>query len=118
MVLAGEDTGGQMVSVNGKPIRMEVETDRERLIRELDKRGGGKKGSLEVRAPMPALVGSVLVAKGETVKPGQGLIILEAMKMENEIKAHADGVVKEILVQKGSAVEKNELLISFEEPKE
>jgi len=117
-VVIGDDLDGQRASVNGKQVHIVVESLRARLIRELDKSGGAGKGSLEIRAPMPALVGSVLVAPGDTVQKGQGLIILEAMKMENEIKAHSGGIVKEISVEKGSAVEKNELLITFEPPEE
>ena len=63
---------------------------------------------------MPALVVKVEVSVGEEVKEGQGLLILEAMKMENEIKCHQAGKVKEILVSKGKPVEKGELLMRLE----
>lgn len=115
-VILGDDMSGQQVSVNGKQVWIEVESQRSRLIRELDKGGGSGQGSLEIRAPMPALVGQVLVVAGDSVKQGQGVVILEAMKMENEMKAHTAGVVKEVHVRQGAAVEKNELLITFETP--
>jgi len=63
---------------------------------------------------MPALVSSVPVSVGDVVTVGQGLVILEAMKMENEIKAHRNGVVGKILVSKGKSVEKGELLVHLE----
>jgi pyruvate carboxylase subunit B len=56
------------------------------------------------------------VAEGESVSAGQGVVIIEAMKMENELKSDAAGVVKKILVQQGQAVEKGTVLIEFQEP--
>ena len=58
-----------------------------------------------IRALMPGRIVRVLVQKGDTVSKGAGLLILEAMKMENEIQAPADGVVDEIFVEPGQTVE-------------
>jgi propionyl-CoA carboxylase alpha chain len=63
---------------------------------------------------MPSLVIAVEVTPGQHVTAGQGLIILEAMKMENEIKAGREGVVKSIHVKPGNPVEKGMLLLDFE----
>jgi len=60
---------------------------------------------------MPGLVLRVPVAVGEAVAAGQGVLVLEAMKMENEIKAQAPGVVTAIAVQPGQAVEKGQVLL-------
>ncbi|MFN4233882.1 MAG: acetyl-CoA carboxylase biotin carboxyl carrier protein subunit [Bacteroidia bacterium] len=68
----------------------------------------------ELKAPMPGLVLDIFVAPGTVVKKGDPVIVLEAMKMENVLKAAGDGVVKKIAVEKKQAVEKNQLLISFE----
>ena len=68
----------------------------------------------ELNAPMPGLIVSVEVKPGQQVKKGDGLVIIEAMKMENEIKATSDAIVKEIKVQKQQPVEKNQLLMIFE----
>ena len=62
-------------------------------------------GSGVVKALMPGRVVRVLVAKGEAVRKGAGLLILEAMKMENEIAAPADGTVDELFVEAGQTVE-------------
>lgn len=67
----------------------------------------------DVKAPMPGMVLNILVSEGQSVKKGEALIILEAMKMENILKCAADGVIKKIAVNKGTAVEKNQLLIQF-----
>ena len=63
-----------------------------------------------VRSPMPGSILAVKAAPGQRVKAGEVLFVLEAMKMENEIVAPADGVVKQLLVSKGSAVETDALL--------
>jgi pyruvate carboxylase subunit B len=65
---------------------------------------------------MPGLVVRVEVAEGQSVTAGQGVVIMEAMKMENELKAEAAGVVGKILVQPGQAVEKGAVLIEFRDP--
>lgn len=63
---------------------------------------------------MPALVVKIEVSVGDEIVSGQGLIILEAMKMENEIKSHSAGVIKEIYVTHGKPVERGELLFLLE----
>ena len=63
---------------------------------------------------MPGLVLSIMVRVGDSVKKGQGLMVLEAMKMENIIKSPSDGIVKSIYIKKSDAVEKNQVLIKFE----
>lgn len=70
----------------------------------------------EVHAPMPGLVLSVLVTPGQQVHPGDGLLVLEAMKMENELRASAEATVHRVHVAAGDAVGKNDLLIEFETP--
>jgi pyruvate carboxylase subunit B len=62
---------------------------------------------------MPGLVVRVEVGVGDTVRAGQGVLIMEAMKMENELKADAPGVVSRILAESGQAVEKGAVLIEF-----
>jgi len=68
----------------------------------------------DLKAPMPGLVLSIMVEPGDSVKKGEGLLVLEAMKMENIIRTPADGIVKSIDVKKSDAVEKNQVLIKFE----
>ena len=64
-----------------------------------------------LKAPMPGLVVRVLVAEGDQVVAGQGLVVLEAMKMENELKAAGPGVVRTVRVAPGATVEKGQLLL-------
>ncbi|WP_146088847.1 biotin/lipoyl-containing protein [Neolewinella xylanilytica] len=68
----------------------------------------------EVTAPMPGLILEVLVEVGQEVTGGTPLLVLEAMKMENVLKADGEGTVKAIRVSKGDAVDKRQLLIEME----
>lgn len=68
---------------------------------------------LDLKAPMPGLVVDVRVVDGQQIKKGDPIVVLEAMKMENILKASADAMVKQVLVKKGSKVEKNEILITL-----
>jgi biotin carboxyl carrier protein len=67
----------------------------------------------ELKAPMPGMVLKVFVGEGAEVKKGDNLFILEAMKMENIIKAPADVVVKSVKIKHGDKVEKNQILMLF-----
>jgi len=67
----------------------------------------------EMKAPMPGMVLKVFVYEGTVVKKGDNLLVLEAMKMENIIKAPADVVVKSIKIKPGDKVEKNQILMLF-----
>ena len=70
-------------------------------------------GSVKVNAPMPGNINAVKVSVGQNVKAGDVLLILEAMKMENEIKAPQDGTVASINVNKGQSVNTGDLMISL-----
>ncbi len=70
-------------------------------------------GAATITSPMPGNIWKVLVKEGEAVKEGQVLIILEAMKMENEIMAPADGVVASIHVKEGASVNGGDLLVAL-----
>jgi len=113
-VVAARQDGQYLLMLDGKHLAASVESERDKLLRTYAREGGGAHHRTEIHAPMPALVVHVEVAVGDEVKPGQGLVILEAMKMENEIKAHQSGIVKEIHVEKGETVEKGALLILLE----
>ena len=71
-------------------------------------------GPQRVIAPMPGKVVRVLVAAGDEVQPRQGLIVVEAMKMENELRAARAGRVKEVFVQQGQSVEAGTALVVVE----
>jgi biotin carboxyl carrier protein len=68
----------------------------------------------DVKAPMPGKVLEVIVKAGDEVKKGDAILILEAMKMENVLKAEGDCIIKTILIDKQQSVEKNQVLIELE----
>ena len=88
---------------------------RSRLIAEIQSVRALKEQYLTIRAPMPGLVKRIEVGVGDTIKPGSGLLILEAMKMENEIRSPLPGVVRQVHATQGATVEKDEPLIVIEE---
>ena len=71
-------------------------------------------GPAGIKAPMPGKLVRVLAAKGDEVAAGQGLVVVEAMKMENELKSPRAGRVKEVPVREGQAVEAGALLVVLE----
>jgi biotin carboxyl carrier protein len=113
-VLALRTSRGFDVLIDSASTEVTVETDRERLLRQFSSGSASKTQKLEIHAPMPALVGKIEVNVGDAVVEGQGLLILEAMKMENELKAHHQGTIKQIFVKQGETVEKGALLMLLE----
>jgi biotin carboxyl carrier protein len=99
------------VSVNGTDFETTVDDQRSLLIKSLHKVRQRDAHAVLVRAPMPGLIARILVEPGQTVHAGQGMIVLEAMKMENELRAVQAGRIDEIFVQTGRAVEKDERLL-------
>jgi pyruvate carboxylase subunit B len=97
----------------GEQVDVEVLDERTRHIQSLVGAGKTQSGGGAVKAPMPGLVVKVLVEAGATVAAGQGLVVLEAMKMENEIKATTAAVVESIAVKPGQAVEKGAALLTL-----
>ena len=76
-------------------------------------RSGAQSGETTITASMPGKVVKVLVATGDRVKAGQGVIVVEAMKMENELKAPVDGAVTKLHVAEGAPVESGETLVTI-----
>jgi len=104
--------GVSIVEVDGETYRIRVEEETRYIIRT---RGGKAQASGQVlKAPMPGKVVHVEVEVGQAVKPGDGLIVLEAMKMENEFRATVAGTVKEIRAQVGQAVNPGDTLVVIE----
>ncbi|WP_432710754.1 biotin/lipoyl-containing protein [Pedobacter sp.] len=101
------------VKVNGHLYMVSVADQYDLLLQQLGMENLQTNKVKEVKAPMPGLVLSVLVAPGQEVKKGDNLLVLEAMKMENIIKSSTDGVVKSVQIVQGDKVEKNAILLQF-----
>ena len=95
-------------------IRVQVEDSRFRLLQKFRENVASASGQTIITAPMPGLVTKLQVKVGDTVAPGSSLIILEAMKMENEIRSKINGIVKKIDVDSHASVEKGQTLIILE----
>lgn len=113
-LVARRDDEGWDLHVDGWPVRADVVDERTRAIRAMTGRAGAAQGPKPVRAPMPGMIVRTEVNVGDQVRAGQGVVVMEAMKMENELKAETDGIVARVLIKPGQAVEKGTVLVEFE----
>lgn len=100
-----------LVTVAGRLYEVEIEDERERAAHQAERSRSQSSG--DVKSVMPGVVVELLVSEGESVEQGQPLLILEAMKMQNEIGAPAAGVVKRVHVKEGQAVKGGAKLLSL-----
>lgn len=100
------------VLLHGRLYPAMVEDERERRLRAAAGSQVQESGEYYLKAPMPGLVVAISVQEGQPVKKGDVLIILESMKMQNELKAPRDGVAARLRVQEGDGVEHNQTLLS------
>lgn len=124
IILNGVSTEAEVVSadytekvfhirVNGNTYKVQVADRYDALLREMGMDMAKSRKVSEMKAPMPGLVSEVAVTEGQALKKGDKVLVLEAMKMENILKAPDDAVVKKVHVVKGNTVEKNAVLITF-----
>lgn len=115
--LHAEQTNGKgawELHLDGHRLDVEALDERTRAVRAMTAKTSTASGPKPVRAPMPGLVVRIEVQPGQTVQTGEGVAIIEAMKMENELRAEGAGVVSRVLVAPGKAVEKGEVLVEFQ----
>ncbi|MEX1138863.1 MAG: biotin/lipoyl-containing protein [Bacteroidota bacterium] len=105
-----EDGIEQELRVGGRTVRLRPQDSRTKLLRAIAKSHSSAGDEFSIRAPMPGLVGRILTSPGARLTAGGGVMILEAMKMENEILCPSPATVKEIKVSSGQGVEKNQIL--------
>ncbi len=107
------ENGTVRLRVGAHSYTVQLQDDRSRLMQTLGLDKATQKVR-EIKAPMPGLVLNILVKPGDTVKKNDPILVLEAMKMENLIKAPGDATVGAVHAEKGKAVEKGQLLVSFQ----
>ncbi len=102
------------IIINNNTYLLQLKDRFDKLLQDLgmDTRDSNKDN--DVKAPMPGRILEILVKEGDAVYEGDGLIVLEAMKMENIIKSTRQGVLKNIRTAEGDSVEKNTVLLSYE----
>jgi biotin carboxyl carrier protein len=106
--------GSAQVKVNNQPISVTVKTELDKLLSRMGLNRNNVSVAKDVGAPMPGLILDIVVKEGDEVKKGDKLLILEAMKMENIIKAPGNGKISSIIVNKGDSVDTGQKLIHFE----
>jgi pyruvate carboxylase subunit B len=109
-----EGRGTYTLWVDGYRFDVEALDERTRAIREMAASTAGPVGPAPVKAPMPGLVLRINVKVGDEIGAGHAVAVMEAMKMENELRSVGPGRVRAILVQPGTAVEKGALLVELE----
>lgn len=114
LAVDGSGSGRWAVTRGGERWETEVLDERARHIRSLTGGGSQGRGPAALKAPMPGLVVRVQVEAGATVAVGSGVVVLEAMKMENELRAASAATVRTVRVKPGEAVEKGQVLVEFE----
>jgi biotin carboxyl carrier protein len=110
-VQQGEDNW--QVLLRGRLYPVIVEDEREKRLRAAAGAGVAESGEFHLKAPMPGLVVTIPVAEGQEVKKGQVLLILESMKMQNELKSPRAGTIGRIRVKGGETVEQKQTLLSI-----
>jgi biotin carboxyl carrier protein len=112
-VVIEEREGEYQVLMGGRLYEGEVLDERSLLM--LSRRGGAaaESGEISIKSPMPGLIVAVPVEEGQEVKAGQTVVILESMKMQNELKTPRDGVVQRISVAAGQTVEQKKVLVTI-----
>ncbi|HET7145529.1 MAG TPA: biotin/lipoyl-containing protein [Anaerolineales bacterium] len=101
------------VLLRGRQYQVKVEDEREKRLKAAGGGGVVEGGEFHLKAPMPGLIVAVLVEEGQEAKKGQVLLILESMKMQNELKAPRDGVISRLRVKVGESVEQKQSLLSM-----
>jgi pyruvate carboxylase subunit B len=109
----GPSRGRYVLSIDGHRYEVEALDERTRAIRDLSSEGARSAGPAPLVAPMPGMIVRVNVQVGDTVQPGAPVVVMEAMKMENELRAQSAGTVSAIRVQAGAAVEKGAVLVEL-----
>jgi pyruvate carboxylase subunit B len=114
VVRRGDRRGRYTIWVNGFRHEVDALDERTRAIQDVAAAASGPRGPAPLVAPMPGLIVRVNVAVGDRVTAGAGLVVMEAMKMENELRAPAAGTVKAVHAAPGTAVEKGTILVELE----
>jgi biotin carboxyl carrier protein len=113
VVKADQATKTFLIKINGRTYPVELKDRFDLLLEKMGMNSGSSGKVNNIKAPMPGLIIDLKVKNGDTVKAGDTMLILEAMKMENIIKSPGEGVIKTVKIKKGESVEKNQVLIEF-----
>ncbi len=113
IVKTDEATKTFTIKINGRLYSVELKDKFDLLLEKMGMNASAGNKVNNIKAPMPGLIIDLKVKPGDSVKQGDQLLILEAMKMENIIKSPGEGTVKNVKVKKGDSVEKGQVLLEF-----
>jgi len=106
------DEENWQVLLRGRLYQASVEDEREKRLRAAGGGGVMEGGEFHLKAPMPGMIVAIPVSEGDAVQKGQVLLILESMKMQNELKSPKDGTIHRIRVRAGETVEQKQALLT------
>lgn len=104
---------GVQVLLRGRLFDFMVEDERQRRLRQSSSGVTIQSGEYQLKAPMPGMVVVVPVEEGQEIQSGDDLVILESMKMQNELKAPRDGIISRVRVKAGDNVDQNQVLLTM-----
>jgi biotin carboxyl carrier protein len=107
------ENGRQRARIKNQSIELSIESAEFKLLRTVLGRTGSDTTGVEIKAPMPGLVAKIEVVEGQRISAGAGLVILEAMKMENELRAPISGTIAKIFISEKATVEKGQSLLTI-----
>lgn len=113
VVAESADSSRWSILMSGEKNEVEVMDELQWRIKQTTEASGGSAGIITIKSPMPGVILRVPLAIGTVVSKGDTVIILESMKMENELKSPKDGVIDAIHIEQGATVEKNQSLITI-----
>lgn len=113
-IFAHVRSGEGKLVVGGRQYVVSIEDERARQLAALTRGAGGAAGKVEVKAPMPGLIVSIQAEVGQVVKRGERLVVLQAMKMENELTSPRDGRVVAVHAEEAQTVEQGFVLVTLE----
>lgn len=104
---------GLEVLLHGQLFQVSIEDERQRRLRQSTGTQAVRRGEFHLKAPMPGLIITVQVREGQEVKKGDRMIVLESMKMQNEISSPTDGTVRSLRIKPGDNVDQNQVLLTL-----
>ena len=103
---------GFEVLLQGQYFEATVEDERQFRLRQTSDSQASQRAEVNIKSPMPGLIVSVSVREGQAVSKGEHLVVLESMKMQNELKAPQEGVIRSLRIKAGDNVEQNQVLMT------
>lgn len=109
-----EDDDGYNILMRGDLYTVQVEDEREKRLKDAAGLGADTGSGYILKSPMPGLIVKVPVKEGDAIEKGDVLVILESMKMQNELKSPKEGTVTKVSIKEGDSVEQRQIIIEME----